>query len=333
MRCPDVLVYTIRRLLVTIPLLIVSSFIVFVMEASTGNPLDAYVGHNPPYSAAFLHAEKIRLHLDQPMVERYVNWLIGILHGDWGPSVVDRHGVIRQELFQRLGVTVRLIFVAMVLAVVLAIIVGVISAVKQYSFLDYSFTFTGFLFLSLPVFWFAILLKEGGIWLNTNVFGQRVFDTIGEASIPPPHGFGSVLLDDFGHLVLPTIVLAMTSYAAWSRFQRGSMLEVLGSDYIRLARAKGLSRRRVMVRHALRTALIPLTTVTALDIASILGGAVITETIFQWHGMGEYLLSGIRNHDVYPVAGWLLVSAAFVILFNLLADLLYAVLDPRIRYE
>jgi peptide/nickel transport system permease protein len=328
-----VLVYTIRRLLVTIPLLIVSSFIVFVMEASTGNPLDAYVGHNPPFSKAFINAEKIRLHLNQPILERYWNWLVGILHGDWGPSVTDRFANIHQALFQRLGVTVRLIFVAMIVAVVLAIIVGVISAVKQYSVVDYTFTFTGFLFLSLPVFWFAILLKEGGIWLNANVFHSRVFDTIGEASIPPPHGFFNVVLDDFGHLVLPTIVLAMTSYAAWSRFQRGSMLEVLGSDYIRLARAKGLSRRRVMVRHALRTALIPLTTVTALDIASILGGAVITETIFQWHGMGEYLLSGIRNHDVYPVAGWLLVSAAFVILFNLLADLLYAVLDPRIRYE
>jgi peptide/nickel transport system permease protein len=328
-----VLVYTIRRLLVTIPLLIVSSFIVFVMEASTGNPLDTYVGHNPPFSAAFINSEKIRLHLNQPLIERYFGWLGGILHGDWGPSLVDRHSNIHQELFQRLGVTVRLILVAMIVAVLLAIVVGVISAVKQYSVTDYTFTFTGFLFLSLPVFWFAILLKEGGIWLNANVFHSRVFDTIGEASIPPPHGFGAVALDDFGHMILPTIVLAMTSYAAWSRFQRGSMLEVLGSDYIRLARAKGLSRRRVMVRHALRTALIPLTTVTALDIATILGGAVITETIFQWHGMGEYLLNGIRNRDVYPVAGWLLVSAAFVILFNLLADLLYAVLDPRIRYE
>ena len=221
----------------------------------------------------------------------------------------------------------------MIVAVILAIVVGVISAVKQYSLTDYTFTFTGFIFLSMPIFWFAILLKEGGIWLNDNVFGTRVFDTIGEASIPPPHGFWHVLADDFGHLILPTICLAMVSYAAWSRFQRGAMLEVLNSDYIRLARSKGLSRRRVMVKHALRTALIPLTTVTALDIAAILGGAVITETIFQWHGMGEYLLAGIRNRDVYPVAGWLLISAVFVILFNLLADLLYAVLDPRIRYE
>lgn len=328
------LVFTLRRLLVTIPLLIVSSFIVFVMEASTGSPLDNYVGHSPPYSKAFLHAEAIRLNLDQPMVVRYLDWLKGIVfHGYWGPSVVDRNADIGHELATRLAVTVRLVLLAMIVAVILAIIVGVISAVKQYSFTDYAFTFSGFLFLSLPVFWFAILLKYSGIWLNDNVFHSRVFDTIGEASIPPPTGFWAVVGDNLSHLLLPTIVLALTSFAAWSRFQRGAMLEVLGSDYIRLARSKGLSRRRVMVKHALRTALIPLTTVTALDIAAILGGAVITETIFQWHGMGEYLLTGIRNHDVYPVAGWLLVSAAFVILFNLVADLLYAVLDPRIRYE
>ena len=327
------LIYTIRRLLVTIPLLLVSSFIVFVMEASTGNPLDTYAAHNPPYPASFLNAEKHRLHLDQPLLDRYYHWILGIFQGNWGPSLTDRYGNIRTTLFGRLEVTLRLIFAAMIIALILAVIVGVVSAVKQYSVTDYSFTFTGFVFLSLPVFWLAILLKEGGIWVNDNVFGHRVFSTIGEASIPPPHGFTNVLVDDFGHLILPTIVLALSSYASWSRFQRGSMLEVLGSDYIRLARAKGLSRTRVMVRHALRTALIPLTTVTALDVAALIGGAVITESVFQWHGMGEYLLDGIRDRDVYPVASWLLVSATFVILFNLLADLLYAVLDPRIRYE
>ena len=132
--------------------------------------------------------------------------------------------------------------------------------------------------------------------------------------------------------MLPTISLALISYAAWSRYQRASMLEVMNSDYVRLARAKGLSRRRVMVKHALRNALIPLTTVTALDLASIISGAVVTETVFQWRGMGDLLLNAIRTDDVYVVMAWLLVTATVVILFNLLADLLYAVLDPRIRY-
>jgi peptide/nickel transport system permease protein len=133
-------------------------------------------------------------------------------------------------------------------------------------------------------------------------------------------------------MVLPTISLALISYAAWSRYQRSAMLEVLNSDYVRLARAKGLSRRRVMVKHALRNALIPLTTVTALDLASIISGAVLTETVFQWRGMGDLLLNAIRTDDVYVVMAWLLVTATVVIAFNLLADLLYAVLDPRIRY-
>jgi peptide/nickel transport system permease protein len=134
-------------------------------------------------------------------------------------------------------------------------------------------------------------------------------------------------------MVLPTIVLGLVSYAAWSRFQRASMLEVLNSDYVRLARAKGLRPRQVLVRHALRTALIPLTTVTALDIAALLGGAVVTERVFQWHGLGEFFLDSVGDKDAYAMMGWLLVSAIIVILFNLVADLLYGVLDPRIRYE
>jgi peptide/nickel transport system permease protein len=139
--------------------------------------------------------------------------------------------------------------------------------------------------------------------------------------------------DRVGHLLLPTITLALVSFASWTRYTRASMLEVLGSDYVRLARAKGLRRARVLTRHALRTALIPLATVTALDIAIILGGAVVTETIFQWHGMGEMLVQAATTLDVYRTMAWLLLSAVVVIGFNLVADLLYAVLDPRIRYD
>ena len=145
-------------------------------------------------------------------------------------------------------------------------------------------------------------------------------------------GFGQ-FIDSFEHLILPTISLALITYAAWSRFQRASMLEVLNSDYMRLARAKGLKARRVLVKHDLRTALIPMTTVSALTIAAILGGAVITETVFQWQGMGVFLINSITFRDRYGTMGWLLISGFFVVVGNLIADLLYAVLDPRIRYE
>jgi peptide/nickel transport system permease protein len=198
--------------------------------------------------------------------------------------------------------------------------------------LDYSTTFLGFIFLSMPTFWFAILLKQGGVWFNEHTHTQT-FSTIGERSIPiTDHSFWGSLKDIAGHMVLPVIVLGLVGYAAWSRFTRASMLEVLNSDYVRLARSKGLSPRTVLVKHALRTALIPLATVTALDIAALLGGAIVTETVFQWHGMGYLFLTAVTGIDFNIMLGWLLVAAFIVIMFNLIADLLYGVLDPRIRH-
>jgi peptide/nickel transport system permease protein len=140
------------------------------------------------------------------------------------------------------------------------------------------------------------------------------------------------ITDIAGHMILPVIVLGLVGYAAWSRFTRASMLEVLNSDYVRLARSKGLSPRTVLVKHALRTALIPLTTVTALDIAALLGGAIVTETVFQWNGMGRLFVFAVTNTDFNIMLGWLLIAAVMVILFNLIADVLYGVLDPRIRH-
>jgi peptide/nickel transport system permease protein len=143
------------------------------------------------------------------------------------------------------------------------------------------------------------------------------------------------LLDNFEHAVLPVLTLVLVSYAAWSRYQRASLLDVLNSDYVRFARAKGLSRRRVLIRHALRNALIPITTVIALDFAAVIGGAVITEIVYGWEGMGRLLLNGLEGPltpDVNTVQAWLVITAAIVILFNLLADILYGILDPRIRY-
>lgn len=141
------------------------------------------------------------------------------------------------------------------------------------------------------------------------------------------------ITDIAGHMILPTLSLTLITYASWSRYQRGSMLDVLNSDYVRLARAKGLRSRQVMVRHALRTALIPLTTITAIDIGAIFGGAIVTETVFNWDGMGRYLVGSVQLRDVNAVLGWLMISGVIVIVFNIIADLLYAVLDPRIRYE
>ena len=324
------LAYTVRRVLVSGPILVIATFVVFVMVSASGDPLSPLKTRNPPPSPRALEIEAHRLHLDQPLLLRYWHWITGVVRGDFGPSVQSNQ-VIGPELVHRFLVTFRLIGLAMLLALVLAVLVGVISAVKQYSGTDYTFTFFGFLFLAMPSFWFAILLKEAGISFNDTV-GSQVLFTIGDSSVYVDGGAWAHVTDVLGHMILPTISLALLSFAAWSRFQRASMLEVLGSDYIRLARAKGLRRGPVLTRHALRTALIPLVTVTALDLGAIISGAIVTENVYQWRGAGSFLLESIQHDDAYAVVGWLLIAATFIILFNLAADLLYAVLDPRIRY-
>ena len=324
------LAYALRRILVSVPILIIATFVIFVMVSLSGDPLSELKTRNPPPPPRTLQLEAHRLYLDQPLLMRYWHWLTGVIHGDFGPSVQSNQ-VIATELAHRFLVTFRLVGVAMLVALLLAVLVGVISAVKQYSVADYTSTFIGFLFLAMPPFWFAILLKEAGISFN-NAVGHQVVFTIGDSSVYVDGGRWASITDILGHLILPTISLALLSFAAWSRFQRAAMLEVLDSDYVRLARAKRLPRATVLIRHALRTALIPLVTVTALDLAAILSGAIITENVYQWHGAGTYLLESIQHDDAYAVAGWLLIAASFMIVLNLLADLLYAALDPRIRY-
>lgn len=327
--------FVIRRLIISIPVLLLASFLVFIMISVSGDPLDALRFTNPPTPPETIALEAARLHLDLPWYERYWSWLTGLFQGDFGPSVSKTEN-INTEVWSRLWVTLRLVFVAMGLALVLAIIAGVVSAVKQYSITDYTTTFFGFLFLAMPSFWLAILLKEMGITLN-QVDGDaqsRVFFTYGDHSayLDDPTGWNK-FTDVAGHMILPTIALALITFASWTRFQRSSMLEVLGSDYIRLARAKGLRWRKVLTHHALRTALIPLVTVSALDFAGVLGGAVITEQVFGWHGMGQYLLDSVATRDAYALMAWLLVAGTIVVIVNVAADLIYGVLDPRIRHD
>jgi glutathione transport system permease protein len=327
------LAYTIRRLLVSIPVLLAASFLVFWLVSLSGDPVqEKFAGRFPRPPQSTIDHETHRLYLDRGFFEQYWIWLKNlVLHGYFGPSV-NQTTDIGHELLTRMGVTLRLVAAAMLIALVLAVITGVLSATKQYSLLDYFFTFLGFVFLAMPSFWIAGLLKQGGITYN-EATTTRTFFTIGANSTPPPVGTGAQVLDALLHLILPTISLSLITYAAWSRFQRASMLEVLNSDYIRLARAKGLKPRRVLVKHALRTALIPMTTVSALTIAGILGGAVITERVFEWQGMGRFLTTEIILRDRYGTMGWLLLTGLVVVLGNLIADLLYGVLDPRIRYE
>lgn len=323
--------YALRRLAVAIPILLVSTFLTYLAVAGSGDPLAELRERQPPVPEASLRAEERRLGLDHDLLTRYWLWLTGLLRGSFGPSV-NATADIGAELATRVGVTFRFVIVAILIAVLLAVLTGTIAAIRQGGAFDVVSSAAAFFFLSVPSFWLAILLKQGGILFNDTV-GRRVVFTVGAESIPRPAPGWPWVLDVAGHLVLPTISLAILSYAAWSRFQRVAVIEVLDSDYVRLATAKGLSRGTVLRKYVLRNALIPLVTVVAMDFTAVLSGAIVSETVFQWRGMGDYLLTSIAARDVNAVMGWMLIAATAVVVFNLIADLLYGVLDPRISHD
>jgi peptide/nickel transport system permease protein len=322
--------YLLRRVLAGIIVLLVLSFGVFILVALSGNPLAALQA-TPGISRATIAAAGAQLHLNEPLADRYWGWLVGLLHGSFGYSYTGQP--VGPQIAQRLLVTVKLVVPAVVLSVLLGVIVGVISAVRQYKPVDHVSTGLAYLFFSTPVFVLALLLKDFLAVDVNRAVGHTILFTVGE-STPGITGTWNVFVDEVQHAVLPVITLTLVTYATWSRFQRAAMLDVLNADYIRLARAKGLSPRRVLFVHALRNALIPVVTVVAIDFAALIGGALVTEIVFSWDGMGQYLynaLTGAESPDVYAVSGWLMVAGTAVVVFNILADLVYGLLDPRIR--
>ena len=227
--------------------------------------------------------------------------------------------------------TLALVIPAEIMAVLLGVGIGIYSAVRQYSVFDYTSTTLSFLGFAMPVFWLALMLQIA----FTNLFlawHVRIFYTSGLSSPDAGGGFGWAV-DRVQHLAIPWMTLMLLSVAVYSRFMRASLLEVINSDYVRTARAKGLSEQRVTMRHAVRNALIPVVTLAALNWGVLIGGAIVTESIFQLDGMGNYFITSLFNQDVYPIMAWLMVVAIMVILFNLIADILYGFLDPRVRYD
>jgi peptide/nickel transport system permease protein len=323
--------YILRRVGAGLLVLAVGTFGLYILVSLSGNPL-ANLMANPHISPATIRAARIELHLNEPLLERYWTWLTGILHGDFGISTLGQ--AVGPQLWPRMWVTLQMVLPAVVISIVLGIGLGVMSAVRQYSILDHVSTAFAYIFYATPVFVIAILLKDFLAVNVDNAVGHPVLYTIGQNN-PGTTGTWSILVDALAHDVLPILTLVLITYAAWSRYQRASMLDVLNADYVRLARAKGLSRRRVLYVHALRNALIPVTTVIALDFATILGGAVITEIVFGWEGMGRFFYEGLTGPvtpDVNVVMAYVTIIAALVILFNIIADIVYGLLDPRIRY-
>jgi peptide/nickel transport system permease protein len=318
--------YVIRRLLQAVLILFMLSIGLFALiHAIPGGPERVFLApHQTPQArAALIH----NFGLDQPLPIQYWNWLQGVLHGNFGQSFTDNQSVA-SDIGSRVPATLELFAAALALALVVSIIFGVVAAVRQYSLVDYSLTIVSYLGISLPVFWFALIMQQVfGVHLQLlPVFGNQSPDTTGFSTFD---SFEDYLI----HLILPAIALSIVFIAGWSRYLRSSMLDTINQDYVRTARAKGLSSVRIFFNHALRNALIPFITVVAIDFGAIAGGAVITETIFAWPGLGYFFYDSLTT-DNYPVLmAMLLLAATSVILFNLLADVLYAVVDPRIRYS
>ncbi|MEO0494280.1 MAG: ABC transporter permease [Actinomycetota bacterium] len=493
--------FIIRRLLVSVPILLAASFVMFGMVTISGDPLAEFRQSTDPNAPQTMATMRQILELDKPFTERYVDWLTGLFSGDFG---LNRDGQeVSALLSNAIGTTLRLIILATIASILLGLFIGIISAVRQYSLLDYSSTFTAFLFFSLPVFWVAVLLKEfgairfndyleqpglsvtgiaiitaltagiagalaggaarrrataaagvGGValilliaidatdWLTNpgislpviavlslgasvvatiiyaplshrpvlvsaavaaiaGIVGTIVFDswvdeggfgrlfvllvlslalgaavgaalggeidrraaiqagmtttffvgtivvidkfisawspgrTIGTVNPKPPNldePFWETMVVYAGHQILPSIALALIGFATYMRFTRASMLETLNSDYVRTAKAKGLPATQVILRHAFRTALIPVMTVITISFATAIEGAVITERVFAWNGgMGTLFIEGLNEVDPYPVMGFLVVVSVSIVLLNAVADIMYAYLDPRIR--
>jgi peptide/nickel transport system permease protein len=314
--------YVIRRLLQALPLLLAISAVSFtILKVTPGGPLAAYEG-NPN----FTDADRVRLEhafgLDQPIPIQYLVWLGQFLTGDWGYSFAA-HQPVLDLITERLPNTLYLMGTVFVTVLLLAIPIGVIAAVKQYSWFDHIVTGTTFAFLSTPTFWLGLLLII--------VFGLqlRLFPLGGIQTAGKPFD----VLDRLHHLVLPVATIALVQLGSHVRYLRASMLETIGQDYMRTARAKGLAERVVVLRHGLKNAAIPLVTVVALDVPELFVGALVTEQIFGWPGMGRLFWDAATRSDYPVIMGILTVSSTLIVLANLLADVVYGYLDPRIRFS
>jgi len=331
--------FIVRRVLLVIPTFIAIAFLTFVaIRLVPGDPIEVRTGErgiSPERLAEFRH----QLGLDQPVWKQFLDYLGQIAHGDLGTSI-STHAPVLQEFLTLFPATLELALSAMLFAVVLGIPAGVLAATRRGGFLDYSVMGVALTGFSMPIFWWGLLLiLFFSVTLDLTPVSGRI-DLL--YYFEPVTGFmliDSLLSDQDGaflsavsHLILPTIVLGTIPLATIARMTRSTMLEVLGEDYVRTARAKGLSPFRVINVHALRNALIPVVTVIGLQTGMLMGGAVLTEYIFSWPGIGTWLIESIQRRDYPVLQGGVLMISGLVILINILVDVLYGVLNPRIRH-
>jgi len=311
--------FLIRRLAQALLLLLLVSMIGFaILHLAPGGPLSQFA-LSSNMSQEDLDRISSQLGLDRPLPVQYADWLWRMLQGDWGVSYRDGSPVLK-VIGSHLGATIELMAASMLIACVVGCWIGVLGAIKRYSLFDTLATVGAMVALSIPTFWFGLVaIYIFSVELGWLPAGNR--QTVGDGSF----------LDLLHHLIAPVLVLALVEMAIWARFMRSSMLDVIGQDYIRTARAKGLPEWQVLSRHAFRNALLPMITVAGLQLPTLLGGALVAETVFTWPGMGRLFLDSIGYRDYPVVMGILMFSAVMVLVGSLLADMLYATADPRIR--
>lgn len=317
-----------RRLLNYMVLLLLASFLTFCLTSLTFSPLESLMQRSPRPPQAVIEMKAAELDLDKPIPVRYGHWITQAAHGDFGTTVGGQP--VSDELWRRIGVSLRLLIIGSLAGTVIGVVIGAWGAIRQYRLSDRVTTVASLLVLSTPTFVVANLLILGALQVNS-ILGVQLFEYTGETSPDALSGAWNQFVDRAQHLVLPTFTLALAAAAGFSRYQRNAMLDVLGQDFIRTARAKGLTRRRALFKHGLRTALIPMATLFAYGVAGLVTGSVFVEKIFGWHGMGEWVVQGISTQDTNIVAAITVFTGTVVLAAGLLSDVIYAALDPRVR--
>ena len=330
--------YITKRLLMLIPVLIGVSILSFsLIHLAPGDPAVTMAGEHA--SPQIINAIREKYGLDKPLTTQYWIWLKQVLHGDLGRSIVSNEYVTK-EILERFPNTVELTIFVMIFAVVIGSIAGIISASRQYSVFDYSFMGIALFGVSMPVFWLGIMLMMiFGVYLRWLPISGRISMMISFQRITGFYLLDSIITGNFAafisilrYLILPSIALSTIPMATIARVTRSSMLEVLRQDFIRTERAKGLSERVVIYKHAVRNAMIPVITVIGLDFGLLLAGAILTETVFSWPGIGRYVVNAVNMRDYPAVQGCVLFFASMFVIVNLITDIIYVYIDPRIHY-
>ncbi|MEO8071477.1 MAG: ABC transporter permease, partial [Acidobacteriota bacterium] len=325
--------FLLRRFVYLVLLVLISTSAAYVLAATQLNPRSRYDGRNPPPPKAAVDAtlDALNMNDETPLGTRFGRWAGGIIHLDLGRTVDNTS--VNDEIGARMWVSLRLVLIGSILGTLLGVAAGAYGAVKQHQPVDHAISVFSFVTLSMPIVVLAVLLKNAGIELNT-VLGftgdTKLLYTTGEMTPGIDTWTWAGFTNRIGHLVLPSLVLTISAIAFYGRYQRNAMLDVLGTDFLRTAQAKGLRRSQALIKHGLRTALIPMATFFAYEFALLFVGATFTEKIFGWHGMGEYFVDAVTKNDVNSVAGVTLFVAVLILFAGFLSDVAYAALDPRV---